>query len=53
MNYATLCSGIGAPETAFEPLGWKCLFDSEIDKFACAVLKHHHPDTPNYGDMTK
>jgi DNA (cytosine-5)-methyltransferase 1 len=26
---------------------------SEIDPFACAVLKAHHPDVPNYGDMNE
>jgi DNA (cytosine-5)-methyltransferase 1 len=25
---------------------------SEIEPFPCAVLKHHYPDVPNYGDMT-
>jgi DNA (cytosine-5)-methyltransferase 1 len=29
------------------------VFTSEIDKFPSAVLKHHMPDVPNYGDMTK
>ncbi len=53
MRYATLCSGIGAPETAWEPLGWECAFHSEIEPFPCSVLAHHNPDVPNYGDMTK
>ncbi len=26
---------------------------SEIDPFACAVLKHRHPRVPNLGDITK
>jgi DNA (cytosine-5)-methyltransferase 1 len=26
---------------------------SEIDPFPCAVLKHHYPSVPNWGDMTK
>lgn len=53
MKYATLCSGIGAPETAWKSLGWECAFNSEIEPFPCAVLKHHYPETPNVGDMTK
>jgi len=53
MRYATLCSGIGAPETAWQPLGWECAFHSEIEPFPCSVLAHHNPDVPNYGDMTK
>ena len=53
MKYATLCSGIGSPETAWTPLGWECVFHSEIEPFPSAVLKHHQPNVPNYGDMTK
>ena len=53
MKFATVCSGIGAPETAWIPLGWECVFNSEIEPFPSAVLKHHYPNTPNLGDMTK
>lgn len=38
---------------AFGPLGWKAVAFSEIEPFPCAVLKHHYPDVPNFGDMTK
>jgi len=38
---------------AFNPLGWKAVAFSEIEPFPCAVLAHHYPDTPNWGDMTK
>jgi DNA (cytosine-5)-methyltransferase 1 len=37
---------------AWHPLGWKAAWLSEIEPFPCAVLKHHYPDVPNYGDMT-
>jgi DNA (cytosine-5)-methyltransferase 1 len=53
MRYASLCSGIEAATVAWKPLGWSCAWLSEIDRFPCAVLKHHYPDTPNLGDMTK
>jgi DNA (cytosine-5)-methyltransferase 1 len=53
MRYATICSGIGAPEQAWRGLWGKPAFTSEIEKFPSAVLKHHYPDIPNYGDMTK
>lgn len=53
MNYATICSGIGAPECAWNPLGWKSVFACEIEKFPSAVLAHHYPGVPNLGDMTK
>ncbi len=51
MNYATVCSGIEAPTVAWEPLGWRPVFFSEIEKFPSAVLDHHYPTVPNYGDM--
>ena len=50
MTYATLCSGIGAPECA---IGHPPVFVSEIEPFPCAVLAHHYQAVPNYGDMTK
>lgn len=53
MKYATVCSGIEACSVAWEPLGWKPAFFSEIEKFPKAVLAHHYPDVPDLGDMTK
>ncbi|KKM85249.1 hypothetical protein LCGC14_1291010 [marine sediment metagenome] len=53
MTYATVCSGIGAPEIAWNELWGPPLFTSEIEPFPSAVLKHHMPEVPNYGDMTK
>ncbi len=51
LNFATVCSGIGAPEVAWTPLGWQSQFFSEIEKFPSAVLAHHYPNVPNLGDM--
>lgn len=53
MNFISICSGIEAASVAFGPLGWKAVAFSEIEPFPCAVLKHHYPDVPNFGDMTK
>ena len=53
MNFMSLASGIEAASVAFEPLGWKAVSLSEIDPFACAVLAHHYPEVPNFGDMTR
>lgn len=53
MRFATVCSGIDAPSVAWNPIGWQQVFCSEIESFPCAVLKHHHPEVPNYGDMLK
>ena len=53
MDFISLFSGIDAASVAFNPLGWKALAFSEIEKFPCAVLKHYYPDVPNHGDITK
>lgn len=51
MRFVSVCSGIEAASVAWEPLGWKANWFSEIAKFPSQVLAHHYPDTPNLGDM--
>ena len=53
MRYGSVCSGIEAASVAWRPLGWKCAFVSEIEKFPAAVLAERFPDVPNLGDFTK
>ena len=53
MRYGSVCSGIEAATVAWHPLGWEPVFFSEIEKFPSAVLAHHYPHVPNYGDMTR
>lgn len=53
MRYLSVCSGIEAATQAWHPLGWKPVAFSEIEPFPCAVLAHHYPHVPNWGDMTK
>jgi DNA (cytosine-5)-methyltransferase 1 len=53
VRYGSVCSGIEAATTAWHSLGWKPAWFSEIEPFPSAVLKHHYPTVPNYGDMTK
>ena len=53
MRYGSLCSGIEAASAAWEPLGWQPAWFAEIEPFPCAVLNHHWPHVPNYGDMTR
>jgi DNA (cytosine-5)-methyltransferase 1 len=53
MRYLSLFSGIEAASVAWKPLGWECVGVAEIEPFPCAVLKHHYPDVPNLGDITK
>ena len=52
LRFGSVCSGIEAASVAWHPLGWKAAWLSEIEPFPCAVLKHHYPNVPNYGDMT-
>ena len=53
MIFGSMCSGIEAASVAFNPLGWKAKFFSEIEPFACAVLRHHYPNVLNLGDMNE
>jgi len=53
LKTATVCSGIGAPEQGMKELPFEFVWSSEIEPFPCRVLKHHYPDVPNLGDMTK
>jgi len=53
MKYLSVCSGIEAATSAWHHLGWEPVAFSEIEPFPSAVLKHHYPNVPNWGDMTK
>ena len=52
MRYGSVCSGIEAATVAWDPLGWRPSFFSEIEKFPRAVLAHHYPKVPCHGDFT-
>ncbi len=52
MRYASLCDGIGAVHAAWQPLGWTCVWTSEIEPFLIAVVEHYWK-LPNLCDMTK
>jgi len=52
VNYMSLCSGVEAISVAWKGLGFNPVAFSEIEKFPSAVLEHHYPNVPNYGDMT-
>ncbi|HBZ8115072.1 TPA: phage N-6-adenine-methyltransferase [Klebsiella pneumoniae] len=53
MIYGSICSGIEAATIAWEPLGWKAAWFSEIEAFPSAVLAERWPEVVNLGDMTK
>ncbi len=51
--YGSICSDIEAATVAWEPLGWKAAWFSEIEAFPSAVLAERWPEVVNLGDMTK
>ena len=53
VNYGSVFSGIEAATVAWHPLGWNPAFFAEIERFPRVVLKHHYPDVPNLGDVTR
>jgi DNA (cytosine-5)-methyltransferase 1 len=53
MQYLSVCSGIEAASVAWHSLGWQAAGFAEIEPFPCAVLKHHYPTVPNYGDLAQ
>ena len=53
MKYGSVCGGIEAASVAWEALGWKAAWLSEIEPFPSAVLANHYPSVANLGDMTK
>ena len=53
MRFGSICSGIEAATQAWGPMGWKCEFTAEIEKFPSNILTHHYKDSPNHGDITK
>jgi cytosine-specific methyltransferase len=53
VKYISLFSGIEAATVAWQTLGWEPVAYAEIEPFPKAVLKHHYPNVPDLGDMTK
>ena len=51
IDFGTACSGVESASLAWEPLGFKAQWFSEIEPFPAAVLAHRWPDVPNLGDM--
>ena len=51
-EFVDLCAGIGGIRLPFDELGGKCVFSSEIDKFARQTYKENFQDEP-HGDLTK
>lgn len=51
MRLGSLFAGIGGFDLAAERVGMTVEWQSEVDKKASAVLDHHWPEVPNYGDI--
>jgi len=52
MKYLSVCSGVGTDHVAWAGLGFTCVGFAEIEPFPSAVLAHHFPTIPNFGDFT-
>lgn len=51
ITVGSLFSGIGGLDLGLERAGMKVIWQSEIDKYCCKVLKKHWPEVPNHGDI--
>ena len=51
MLFGSVCSGIEAASVAWEPLGWKAAWFSEVNPFCNDLLQHHYPQVKNHGDL--
>lgn len=52
LTVGSLFSGIGGIDLGLERAGMTVKWHSEIDPYACRVLKKHWPKVPNLGDIT-
>ena len=51
MKVGSLFSGIGGLDLGLERAGMDVIWQSEIDPYACKVLKKHWPTVPNLGNI--
>jgi len=51
LTFGSLFSGIGGIDLGLERAGMTCVWQSEIEPYACRVLKKHWPAIPNLGDI--
>jgi DNA (cytosine-5)-methyltransferase 1 len=50
-THLDLFSGIGGFALSAQAAGYQTIGFSEIEPYACKVLKRHWPDVPNFGDI--
>ena len=51
MNVGSLFAGIGGFDLGLKRAGMRVVWQSEIEPYACAVLRKHWPHVPNHGDI--
>lgn len=51
MRFGSVCSGIEAASVAWQPLGWKAAWFSEISPFPSRLLAYRYPEVPNHGSL--
>ncbi len=51
LTVGSLFSGIGGLDLGLERAGMQVIWQSEIDPYACKVLKKHWPEVPNHGNI--
>jgi len=51
MRHGSLFSGVGGFDLAAERMGWKIVFQVEIDSFCQKILKYYWPNVTSYGDI--
>ena len=53
LTYVELFAGAGGMSLGLEMAGWRCVAHAEIEPHARAVLRHHWPDVPLFGDVSQ
>ena len=51
LTVGSLFSGIGGLDLGLERAGMEVIWQSEIDRYGCRVLKKHWPEVPNHGNI--